>query len=249
MAQTQMKTQAPASDQGKHRFLEFTISGSYYNSKKETIDFENVKGKIPFCDEESGIGSMHVRGRFAAKWVREALDKNGDAKFPDRIEKMRQIFIDDVQETTGTLSFVGKNLKELSIDEMQELAVAKDLRFVPLPKAGMSKRDMQIMTYVAYSEKVLLQKIKWQEEGFNFAKLPDIVLDATGRRELSQKLSNDEMIDLHADKMKQPVGLGEKDDPKKRFTEGELRKILTDKRVAFDPNSTFDELYAMAFSG
>lgn len=232
-----------------HRFLEFTISGSYYNSKKEVIDFDGVKGIIPFCDEENGVGSMHVRSRFASKWVREEKDRHGDVKYPERIDRMRQVFIDDVKETTGTLSFVGKNLKELGIDEMQELAVAKDIRMIPLPKAGMSKRDMQILAYVGYADKVLKKTIKYQEEGFNFAKLPDIILDGQGRREISQKLSNDEMIDLEADKMKAPVGLGERDNPKARFSIEELRQILDGKKVSYDQDASFDELYSKAFSG
>jgi hypothetical protein len=39
------------------KFLEFTISGSYYNSKKEIIDFEKVKGKIPYCDEVDTVNT------------------------------------------------------------------------------------------------------------------------------------------------------------------------------------------------
>lgn len=234
---------------GIHRFLEFTISGTYYNSKKELIDFDKVVGKIPFCDEENGVGSMHVRDRFAAKWVKEAMNRDGEPKYPDRIDRMHQIFIDDVQETTGTLSFVGKNIKDLSIDEMQDLAVAKDIRFIPLPKAGMSKRDMLIRTYVGYAEKVLKKTIKYQEESFNFAKLPDLILDGQGRKEISQKLSNEEMIDLEADKMKAPVGLGERDNPKARFSKEELCQILDGKKISYDPSSSFDDLYQKAFSG
>lgn len=245
----QPKSPETFAENGRHRYLQFTISGTYYNSKKELIDFEKVVGKIPFCDEEQGVGSMHVRDRFAAKWVREASKENGNLRYPDRIERMHQIFVDDVQETTGTMSFVGKSLKDLDIDEMQELAVAKDIRFIPLPKAGMSKRDMLIRTYVGYSEKVLKKTVKYQEEDFNFAKLPDIVLDGQGRKEISQKLTNDEIVDLEADKMKAPVGLGERDDPKKRFSLDELRAILDGKKVAYDPDSSFDELYQKAFSG
>lgn len=248
MAQAQ-QVRHPEVPAGNHRFLEFTISGTYYNSKKELIDFDRVKGKIPFCDEENGVGSMHVRSRFAAKWVREYKDEMGINKYHDRIDRMHQVFIDDVQETTGTLSFAGKNIKDLSIDEMQDLAVAKDIRFIPLPKAGMSKRDMLIRAYVGYADKVLKQTIKYQEEDFNFMKLPDIILDSEGRKELSQKMSNDERIDLEANKMKIPVALGAKDDPKSRFSIEELRQILSGKKVSYDPAATFDELYEKAFSG
>lgn len=247
MAQANKQQQQPS--EGKRRFLEFTISGTYYNSKKELMDFEKVKGVIPFCDEENGVGSMHVRSRFAAKWVREAKDEMGINKYQERIDRMHQVFVDDVQETTGNLSFEGKNIKDLSIDEMQDLAVAKDIRFVPLPKAGMSKRDMLIRTYVGYADKVLKQTIKYQDEDFNFAKLPDIYLDSQGRKEISLKMSNEERIDLEANKMKQPQALGERDNPKSRFTIEELRQILSGKKVGFDPAASFDELYEKAFSG
>lgn len=241
MSAAPIKKPAPELD----RFLEFTISGSYYNSKKEIVDFDRVKGKIPFCDEDNAVGSMHVRGRFAAKWVKEAVDDMGIRMYPERIEKMRQVHVDDVQPTTGTLSFVGKNIKDLSVEEMQELAVAKDLRFVPLPSSGLDKRDMLVRTYVAYSEKVLEKKVKYQEEGFNFAKLPDIVLDGKLRREESQKITNEEIIAREQAPTK--TALGEKDDPKARFSMEELRLIADQKKITVTEGSTFEELYAKLF--
>lgn len=232
--------------EGEDRYLEFTISGCYYDSKKETIDFEDVVGKIPMCDEEQGLGSMHVRRRFAQKWIKAALDKNGDPKYPVRIEKLRQVFIDDIKETTGTLSFVGKDIKALSIDEMQELAVAKDLRFVPLPGAGLSKRDMLIRTYVAYSEKVLLKKIKFQEEEFNFAKLPQIILDSTGRTDKEGKITNEEMIAREQENT--TTDLNSKDNPKDRFSLVELKSLADSKNISYPSNIGFDDLYSYLFS-
>lgn len=242
MSQAALKTQ-----EGNDRYLEFTISGAYYNSRKETVDFENVKGRIPFCDEESGIGSMHVRDRFAAKWIKEALNEDGEPKYP-RIEKLRQVHIDDVREVTGTLPFVGKDIKELSIDEMQELAVAKDLRFIPLPNSGMSKRDMLIRAYVAYSDKVLKKKVEWQKEEFNFMQLPSIILDSVSRREQSGKISNDEMINIERDKMAQPTELGAKDNPKERFSLEELKTLADEKNISYPENVEFDDLYSVLFS-
>lgn len=241
MAQAQ--TKAPA--QRQDRFLEFTISGSYYNSKKETIDFEKVKGRIPFCDEDNGVGSMHVRGRFAAKWIKDTVDNLGISRYQDRIEKMRQVFVDDVQPVYGELSFVGKDIKELSIEEMQELAVAKDLRFVPLPNSGLSKRDMLIRTYVAYSEKVLLKKIKYQEESFNFAKLPSIILDGQLRQEKSEKITNEEIIAREQEPTRSV--LGGRDDPKARFSMAELLQVAEQKKIAVLEGTTHEELYAQLF--
>lgn len=247
MAKVATKT-ATQEQSGPDRFLQFTISGNYYNSKKEMVDFDNVVGKIPYCDEENQVGSMHVRGRYATKWVKEAKDRDGNPRYPERIGKMRQVFIDDVVETTGTLSFVGKDIKELDIDELQDLAVAKDLRFIPLPGVGMSLRDILIAAYVAYSEKILMKKIKWQDEGFNFAKLPSIILDAKLRRETAEKITNDEMIEIEA-KKKAPVNYGDRDDPKQRFTLDELKELADGKNIEYNDGVEFDELYSQLFTG
>lgn len=243
-AQKQADANKPkgGSDTGRHKFLEFTISGCYYNSRKETIDFEDVKGKIPYCDEENGVGSMHVRSRYAVKWIKEAVDSKGEKLYPERIEKIRQVFIDDVQPATGTLSFVGKNIKELSIDEMQELAVAKDLRFIPIPGKGLSKRDMLIRAYVAYAEKVLFKKIKWQEPDFNFSALPDIILDDKTRVEEGGKISNDEMIEREMSSKRT-------DSPKARFTIEELKTIADSKNISYSDDVEFSDLYNTLFSG
>lgn len=229
-----------------HKFLEFTISGSYYNSKRESFDFENVVGKIPYCDEEGGVGSMHVRGRFAAKWIREARNEDGTLKYPERIEKLRQVFIDDVRETTGTLSYVGKSIKELDIHELQELATAKDLRGIPLPNSGMSKRDVLIRAYADYSHRVLGKKIDYQAADFNFAKLPDITLDDAYRVETQEKISNEEILEM----AQKPTvsAMGEKDDPKKVFSIEELRQVADSKKIKWDESTSFDELYNNIFA-
>ena len=235
-------------EQGEHEFLEFTISGSYYNSKKEIVDFDNIKGKIPVCDEENGVGSMHVRGRFAARWIKDAKDANDEPRYPERVHKLRQVHIDDVQPATGEYSFSGKNIKELNVNEMQELAVAKDLRFIPLPEAGYDLRDMRTRTYVAYAEKVLKKKIKFQDEDFNFAKLPAIFLDASLRRETSLKLTNEEIIEQEQKGSGKAVNYGEKDDPKNRFTLEELKTLADTKNIEYPEDIEFDDLYSQLFT-
>ncbi len=235
-----------AAQEAPHDFLEFTVSGSYYDSKKETIDFEGIKIRIPACDEERGIGSMHLRSRYVEKALRQELDKNGDVKYPKRIEKVRQVFVDDCKSAKGRLSFVGKNIKELTIEEMQDLATSKDLRFIPNPGSGMSKRDMQIRAYVAYSDRILKKTIKWQEESFNFAKLPGIILTEEARSEESGKISNEEMIDM--ERTAKATGYGEKDSPETRFTLEELKTIADSKSIHYAADVEFKELYSTLFS-
>lgn len=233
-------------NEGAHDLLEFTISGCYYDSKKETIDFEDIKIRIPACDEDKGVGSMHLRGRYIERAIRQVTDKNGDPKYPKRIEKVRQVFIDDSTLVKGKLSFVGKDIKELSVDEMQDLATSKDLRFIPTPNSGMSKRDMQIRAYAAYSDKVLRKPIKWMEEGFNFAKLPSIILNAETRTEESGKITNEEMIDM--ERNAKATNYGQRDNPESRFTIQELKTIADSKSITYADDVEFMELYTTLFS-
>lgn len=226
------------------RLLEFTISGSYVNSKNEIIDFENVSGLIPMCEEK--IGEMHVQDRYATMWVKEAKKENGEPKYPERVDRIRQVFVDDIQETTGPLSFVGKSIKELNVQELQDLATAKDLRPIPLPNSGMSLREMRASAYRAYEEKINKKKMKMEDVLEKFSKLPDIVLTSHGRTEDSEKVSNEEIIELEQ-RASKPVAMGERDDPRNRFTIQELRTIADTKRIVYNEDTTFEELFSELF--
>lgn len=224
------------------KYLQFTISGSYHNSKKEILDFDAVVGKIPMCNEDEGVGSMHVRGRFAAKWVKEAKNEKGDLRFPERIHNMRQVHIDHVTEVEGPeYSFAGKDIKTLTADEMQELAVAKDLRFIPIQNSGLDLRETRVRAYAAYSDKVLKQEVKWQDEKFNFAKLPSVILDSEVREEKGQKITNEEIISGEQKSTST-------DDPRNRFSLAELKALADQKGVEYHKTIGFDALYVKLFS-
>jgi len=174
--------------------LELTLSGSYRTADKDIIDFEGVKCLIPACDE--AIGIMHAQARYAYGAIKAKMNGQKPA-YPKRIEDIRQVFIDDVQPTQGPMSFVGKDIKELTFEELQDLATRKDLRTIPLPKelSGMDLREARVRAYVAYNDKILKGKpIKWGDESFNFAKLPSIIMDYSERAEGSKKVSNEEII-------------------------------------------------------
>lgn len=226
------------------KYLKYVISGSYYNSKKEIVDFDAVTGVIPMCDEENGVGSMHVRGRFAPKWIKEAKNDKGEAKYPERIHKMRQTHIDDIQvvDVKGDYSFVGKDLKQLSLDEMQDLAVAKDLRLIPLPLgSGYDLRDMRVRAYAAYAEKVLDKDIGYQKEGFNFAKLPSITLDGEMRVETEEKVSNDEVLDAEA-KNTSTEGV------KSSLSLKDLKDLADERKIPYHKTIGYDALYQKLFA-
>lgn len=220
--------------------LKVTISGSYRNSKREVFDFENVTGIIPAVEED--LAAMHVRGRYALPWVKGATDpKTGEKLYPERIEDMRQVFIDNVEEVDADLSFLGKDIKEMSFEELQDLATYKDLRTIPLPKelSGVSLREMRVAAYAAYSDAFFgtdLAKEK-DQAGFNYAALPALVVEGASRRDPTVKLTNEEVLAQEEKKM--DIG----STPKSNMTIDELRKIAKSKNIAFTQNTSFDDLY------
>ncbi len=247
MAEPQKKA---APEAAKYRALKVTISGDYYNSKKEKVDFDKVEGVIPWCDEEKGIASMHVRGRYAINWIKNAKNDDGTPKYPERIDRIHQCFIDDVEETKASFSFIGKDIKELSQEELQDLATAKNIMKVPLPNSGHSKRSMLELTYAAYCHFVLNKKLKPEphEPGFNFSKLPSLFLDASGRVDNTRKLSNDEVIE--AEMRGKKVNLGEsKASSENAFSLDELKQLYTETTgQPPDDGITHADLYKALFS-
>jgi hypothetical protein len=222
--------------------LQITISGSYRNSKREVFDFENVTGVIPVVDHD--LAAMHVRGRYALPWVKGATDpKTGDKLYPERIEDMRQVFIDDIKEIElkEPMSFMGKDIKEMTFEECQDLATFKDLRTIPLPKelSGVSLREMRVMAYAAYSDAfhgTNLNKDK-DQEGFNYASLPALVVEGASRRDPTIKLTNEEVLAQEEKKMDIASTA------KSNMTIDELRKTAKAKNIAFTPTMGFDDLY------
>lgn len=218
------------------KMLEFTISGSYKTAQKDIIDFENVKGVVPFQDED--VAMMHVRSRYAARWIKEAKNSEGAVMYPERIQRVREVHIDDIKPTTGKLSFVGKNIKELSFEEIQDLCVAFDLRRVPLYKAS-DLRNTRVMAYVDYSEKVLKSEpVKYQAEGFNFTKLPDIIISLGTRRESEGKVTNEDIINAE---------MKSTSEPKSTLTLKDLKEIAKERNIVFGPNDNYDTLYQKLF--
>lgn len=242
------------------KLLEVTISGSYKGTK-ETFDFDNVKGIIPVVAED--LATMHVQGRYAAPWIKAAKKKDGSPMYPERIEHMRQVFVDSIKEIEADeLSYIGKDIKEMSYEELQDLATAKDLRRIPLPKelSGASIREMRQQAYWEYGAQVLgmddnqklnekrpiavERRINPMTEGYNFAKLPPmIVSDGVARRDMTQKVTNEDMIEIEQNAKK----LSET--PKSQLTLDDLKGIAKQKSIAHSPNIGFDALYAKIFGG
>lgn len=227
------------------KLLEFTLSGSYRNSAGDICDFDALKVTVPKNTEE--ICFMHIKARYAVRAV------NADPRFSkDRAQRVRQLFVDSVKEVEGDLSFVGKNLKELTEAEMQDLATAKDLRGIPLPtkQSGFSLREMRVRAYSEYVEKVLKGKrVLWREGKFDFATAKDYTIsDGASRVEDEGKISNEKVIELEQ-RPSAPVDMGAKDDPAERFSLQELKQLANEAKISYDDETaTVQELYKRLFN-
>ena len=88
---------ADAKEKGEHKILEVTISGTYHKSKKEIMDFEGVKGLIPYTDEPRA--KMHIIKRYAMVWIKNSVSKDGKKIYTERVNRVRTVYFDDFKET------------------------------------------------------------------------------------------------------------------------------------------------------
>jgi len=225
--------------------LKLTISGSYRNAKHEAIDFENVTGIVPVVEHDLAV--YHMQSRYALRWIKAALTSDGDKMYPERVDDMRQTFTDNFEEVDVTLSFLGKNIKDMTADELQDLAAYKDLRTIPLPQevSGVSLRELRVAAYAAYSDAfngTSLMKEK-DQEGFNYATLPALVIAGEARRDPTVKLTNEEVLELEQKRM------DVSSTPKSNMTIDDLRKVAKQKNIQVSANMGFDDLYTKIYGG
>jgi len=213
----------------KIRAYEVAISGSYFNSKGEVIDYV-TKGVVPMTESEE-LAISAVRNRYAAMWI------TLDPKYPERILGVREVYIDSISETEAEFSFVGKNITDMTYEEIQDLATAKDLRAVPLYKSG-GLREAQGRTYAEYGNKVLGMNIDWREAGFNVMKLPPLVVDANPKKTKTKTLTNEEILAKEQENT---------DGGKPKFTRAELEPLAKDNGITFNPAISDEKLYDKVF--
>lgn len=209
--------------------LKVTISGDYRTSggaHGDIIDFEGVVGVMPECDE--AMIQSHVMNRFVGAWIKAS------GKYAARFNSRRTCYVDKVEKIAGKPSCIGKDIKALSWDELQELAVVKNLLQIPLTHAT-DIRAARETAYLQYSEKILGKKIDTNTKKYNYAELPKLVVEAEGVAEPEAKLSNSEAI----------AGAQEESG---EFTIEELRKLAKEKGIEFHHASGYKKLYELVFS-
>lgn len=246
MTQTNTKAKAPSV---QTKVWAVTISGSYRKAKKDVVDYSDISGFIPLVDEE--IAVQMARKRYAAMWVVTS------GEYKDRLESIREVHIDEMKPVLmkGKFSYVGKNIIDMNWEELQDFAVANDLRTVPLYKKG-SIRNAQNIAYAAYAKDVLgwkpkgnteLEKEKWKllcdskTLNFNIVKNPPIIATDTMRADNSQKISNDEMIEMEQKSARGSI--------KSTLTLSELQAIASSKNIPYEDGVDAETLYNLIYGG
>jgi len=222
--------------------LKITISGSYRTAKGDVVDFEDVTGIIPKVDEDLAI--MHVQSRYSVPWIKLAKNKKGDFLYPQRVDTVRQVFVDDITDYEIRFSYLGKDIKAMSYIELQDVATANDLRKVPLPKelSGVSLREIRQQAYLSYSDIVLGKFIDVDADDFNFSKLPPIIVDDSVHRDTSGKITNDEIISGEQDNRSTSPA-------RESYTIADLKKIADGKGINYHSSIGFDALHTRLFGG
>lgn len=219
--------------------LRITVSGDYRtNGGKEgnIVDFENVVGIMPDCNlDENGILS-HVKARYLAQWVKD------DKRYTARFASARTTYIDKVEKVAGTPSCIGKDIKSLSWEELQDLAVLKNLLRIPL-EHSVDLREARETAYLEYSKLILMEEINTKAPGYSFIKLPALKVEHEGMAVLEDKQSNEDAIAAeqeNGDINSVPGG-------DQTFTIEELRKVADAKGIKYYPATGKKKLYAMIF--
>lgn len=217
------------------KLLKVTISGAYINSKRELVDYDGVTGLIPVVDED--LAKMHVRGRYAPMWIKAAVnEKTGEPKYPERIDQVQLVYVDKIEtvDVKEDLSYVGKDVKEMTYEELQDLATAFDLRRVPLHKA-MSLREMRAIAYVEYASKVMGRNdLDLNDEAFNYGDLPELIVGGGKRRDATKKVSNEEIIDAEQQS-------ASTEGPQTTLTLEDLEQLARDKKINVPPSVRGDD--------
>ena len=217
--------------------LKVTVSGDYRTSggkEGNVVDFESVTGLMPDCDlDENGILS-HVKVRYLGKWIKE--DKRYTARFADA----RTTYIDKIEAVSGAPSCIGKNIKDLSWDELQDLAVLKNLLRIPLVHST-DLRAARETAYLQYAKHILMNDIDTKKESYNFLKLPAIIVTHDGIvAAAEEQKSNEAMI-----ASEQEASVVDTNDT--TFTLEELKKIAKERGVKYPPAIGQKKLYDLLF--
>jgi hypothetical protein len=225
----------------KIKAYKVTLAGSYKGHDDKVFDYSDLTGFVPYNAPE--VAKQCIYHRFAPMWILQNPEK-----YKERLKRIREVFghetleDDVVMVPVETFSYIGKDIKKMNFEELQQLSAANDLRKVPLFNKT-SLRAAQEVAYVEYSEKVLRKPIDRKDPKFNYSKLPALVVGADIHTDKSEKITNEEMIEREQNIR----DLTSTEDT--TLTVEDLRAMADEKGIYYHPNTGRAKLYKMLFGG
>ena len=212
--------------------LKCEVSGTYKNHKGEVLDYE-AKGIMPFCDE--GKAHQACVNRFAAMWL---------AKQKITVKTIRECYLDDTKEIDHDFSFIGKDIKEMTPEELQQMAVYTGIK-VPAYKTT-SIRNMRmkaIENYLLQVKKVPEDKVARIME-LSIKDIPEFTIEENVEKLVEQKT---EIQSLAESVSEYGVNIVTDAEEQSEYTMENLKDLARAKGIAFSPQIGYDKLKARVF--
>jgi len=133
--------------------LKVTVSGSFRTeagTDKKRYNFTKITGVMPDCPEEYILS--HAMRMFPV-WKNETKALDGI-----NFDGIIKLYIDNVEEVDGEPLCVGKDIKEMTWEELQSMACYLMIREIPLYRSG-ALRSAQEKAYEMYQAKVLDKRV------------------------------------------------------------------------------------------
>lgn len=143
--------------------IKFTISGSLKTASGEVVDFSGVSGIMPANNQEKILSTIKERYAIFALQRDSATAKHN-------VQRIVTLYLDSMTETAEVFSFVGKDVKIMDWNELQDMAVMLDSDSMYRPRYT-DIRTARDLAYKEYVEKVLKKSMPAK---YNFADLKSL---------------------------------------------------------------------------
>jgi len=210
--------------------LDVKLSGTYLDAASEIKEYEDLKGTIPFCDE--GRAHQVCKSRYAVMWLNQ--------QHKIRPKKMRQVYLDSCKESEKELTFIGKDIKVMSIEELQDLSVYLKIKVPIFKKSSLrNTRVKAVEKYLLDIKGVLEDKVSKIME-LSFDDLPKCIINE--KEELAEVESS-----LSDDLKQYGVEIAD-EETSEEYTLEDLKNLAKAKDIKFHPNIGYDKLRAKVFA-
>ena len=241
--------------------IKVTISGSYRSANRQIESFDGVTGLMPNLDEDKAT-QMAIR-RYARIWIPQVKKDNGDSKYL-HVSNIRQVSVDSIEDNednpNAVLSYVGKDILEMSFEDLQDLAAANDLSGIPLYKIGSlftarrmawseyAIKVLQLEEYAPTDKKEKFNLYDHRSPGFNPKRFEPIIADGEIRRHDKDRQSLEEGIESVSEPVRRKGGKPVEVESKgSRMTLAQLKMIAKQRNVAFNPAIGYDVLFKRVY--